>query len=78
MYRLCFTDAYESDVYDIMEYLSQFYPSTPKKFKSALKKTFAVLKETPHSYRICQYNSKFRQATVGDYVIFYKITETSS
>ena len=76
-FKTRFSAIAEFDYFEIIEELLQFYPSTPKKFKSSLKKSLSNIKRNPYMYKISPYNSAYRQFTVSDYAVFYKVVEIS-
>ena len=59
----------------IKAYLSQFYPSTPKKFFSLLKRKTGVLKDFPYSCPVYEHNPNYRVLILGDYLLFYVVKE---
>ena len=75
VYKLKFTEKYECDFYDIIKYLSQFYPGTPVRFKNELSKKNSILKRMPQMFKACPYNPMYRQVSVFGYIVFYKIIE---
>ena len=75
VYKTRFSDDAENDYNVIIRYLSQFYPSTPAKFKKALKKAFSALTGNPYMYGVCLYNPEYRRVPVSDYIVFYKVIE---
>ena len=67
----------EIDLFEVISELSQFYPSTPKKFKTALKKSLSSITRNPYMYKTSPYNPDYRQFTISDYIVFYKVIESS-
>jgi plasmid stabilization system protein ParE len=63
------------DMDSIITYLSQFYPNTPKKFKTALKRRFATLRRMPRLYPVYPDKPAYRKMLVNEYLVFYKIDE---
>ena len=65
----------ETDIDNICEYLSQFYPSTPGKFLDALDVNFENISHNPYMYPTYKYNKEYRRIVTDDYLVFYKIDE---
>jgi addiction module RelE/StbE family toxin len=65
----------KEDKEEIKTYLSKFYPGTPRRFTTSLKKHIDNLKENPYIYPIYQENTDYRHMFVGNYAVFYKINE---
>ena len=63
------------DKKEIKSYLSKFYPKTPKRFTTALKKHISTLKENPYMYPIYSEKPDYRRMTVDNYIVLYKIIE---
>jgi len=63
------------DKKEIKTYLSKFYPTTPKRFTTALKKHISNLKENPYMYQIYPEKPDYRRMTVDNYIVLYKIIE---
>ena len=61
----------------IKEYLSQFYPNTPNKFFSLLKKRLNQLKEFPYSCPAYEDDENYRKLTVENYLVFYVVNESN-
>jgi len=61
-----------------IEYLSQFYPSTPRKYLTALEKRKSTLVDNPYFYSVYLPMPEYRRFTVRNYIGFYKIIEESS
>jgi plasmid stabilization system protein ParE len=76
-YKARYSVIAEIDLFEVIGELSRFYPSTPKKFKSALKKALSNAKLNPYMYKASPYNPSYRQVTISDYIVFYKVIETS-
>jgi plasmid stabilization system protein ParE len=74
-YKLDMADSAEQDVQGTLTYLSQFYPSTPLRFKEILRKTYSNIKRHPYMYPECEDNTKYRRAVVGDYILLYTVAE---
>ena len=76
-YKAKFSAIAEIDLFEVIGELSQFYPSTPKKFKTALKKTLSNIKLNPYMYKASPYNPDYRQFAIKDYIVLYKVIDTS-
>jgi len=76
-YKARFSEVAELDYFELIGELSKFYPSTPSKFKSSLKKSLSNIKQNPFMYKTSPYSSAYRQFTVSNYTVFYKVTEIS-
>ncbi|MDR0326181.1 MAG: type II toxin-antitoxin system RelE/ParE family toxin [Oscillospiraceae bacterium] len=63
------------DIEDISDYLSDFYPNTPTKVLTAIKRSIENLIDNPYMYAEYAKNPAYRKITVQDYLVFYKITE---
>jgi len=66
----------KKDKIEIKSYLSKFYPTTPKRFTTALKKQVSNLKENPNMYPVYLENPEYRRMIVDNYIVLYKISET--
>ncbi|MCL2634816.1 MAG: type II toxin-antitoxin system RelE/ParE family toxin [Oscillospiraceae bacterium] len=75
MYKLEIMKAAQYDYKDILEYLSQFYESTPKKFTEELNKFYDILEESPYAFMVYEPNTQYRRMVVADYLVFYKVFE---
>jgi len=64
------------DVSEIRNYLSQFYPNTPTKFLTALKKGIENICDNPYIYPAYEENLIYRKMVVLDYLVFYKAHES--
>jgi addiction module RelE/StbE family toxin len=76
-YKANFTTLAKEDKNEIKIYLSGFYPDTPKRFTSLLKKHISGLKENPYTYPIYPENPDYRRMVVDNYIVLYKIIEES-
>ena len=74
-YNIDYTPIAKDELKEIIRYLSQFYPSTPVKFKKEMNKCLSVLESNPYLYKVYLNNPEYRQAPVSSYVVFYKISE---
>ncbi|MCL2754193.1 MAG: type II toxin-antitoxin system RelE/ParE family toxin [Oscillospiraceae bacterium] len=75
MYKVTITDVAKFEYREIMEYLSEFYPSTPGKFAAKLRTCYAALELQPYMGAVFFANPDYRRMIVGDYVVFYKVFE---
>ncbi|GHV83749.1 hypothetical protein AGMMS50212_10890 [Spirochaetia bacterium] len=74
-YKVKFLDAAVKAYDSIMTYLSQFYPSTPKSFRTALKKCEQNLKDNPYMYPVYDDRPIFRKAVVQKYILLYTVDD---
>ena len=74
-YKASFTPLAKEDKNEIKNYLSQFYPETPKRFTSTLKKHISNLKENPYMYPFYTENPDYRRMVVDNYIVLYRIIE---
>ena len=74
-YKIVYLEPSMGDVEDIRDYLFQFYPNTPKKFLSALKRGIEYLRDNPYIYEEYADNTAYRKMAVLDYLVFYKVFE---
>ena len=77
VYKTRYTKIAEIDLFEVFDELSRFYPRTPKKFKSSLKKALSNIKLNPYMYKASPYNPDYRQFTISDYIVLYKVVEAS-
>ena len=70
-----FMDSAVEDYDAIIDYLSQFYPSTPTKFLNELHKKVEQIKNSPQSCPVYQPIPEYRRANVLRYGMFYKVFE---
>jgi len=75
IYNALFSISAKEDKNEIKRYLSQFYPETPRRFTTTLKKQIAQLKQNPYMYPVYQENSDYRRMIVDNYIVMYKIIE---
>ena len=74
-YKLQYMETAEWDIENISEYLSNFYPSTPAKFLTAIKQSIENLSDNPYIYAEYEKNPAYRKITVQNYLVFYKVFE---
>ncbi|GHV87168.1 hypothetical protein AGMMS50255_4640 [Spirochaetia bacterium] len=74
-YKIVYLELAREDVREIKAYLAQFYPSTPVKFLSALKKQIENLTDNPYMYEAYADNPSYRRMVVSDYLVFYKVND---
>jgi plasmid stabilization system protein ParE len=60
---------------DIVGYLSQFYPNTPKKFLIGMDQIVHNLTENPNTYPVYSPKPGYHKAVVGKYIVFYTIDD---
>ena len=75
IYKASFTPLAKEDKKEIKMYLSNFYPETPKRFSSALRKHIFNIKENPYMYPIYSENPNYRRMIVDNYIVLYQIIE---
>ena len=63
------------DYFDILNYLSDFYPSTPRNFDIAFQKAKRRLEDNPYGWSVYYDNPAYRRALIGKYTMLYKIDE---
>jgi plasmid stabilization system protein ParE len=74
-YEVTLLDSAIEDVDSIVTYLSQFYPSTPEKFITALEKVKLNLQFMPSMYPIYDDVPIFRKVVMGKYLAFFTMDE---
>jgi len=74
-YTVRFSPFAREDKEEIKTYLSKFYPGTPRRFTSLLKKQIATLKDNPNMYPEYQENPSYRRMSVSNYIVFYKVND---
>ncbi|MCL1823509.1 MAG: type II toxin-antitoxin system RelE/ParE family toxin [Oscillospiraceae bacterium] len=74
-YNVEFLKKAEDEYLQVIEYLSQFYESTPQKFYNEFEKYKRMLEENPYSFQVCEYAPEYRRAIVMDYLVFYKVND---
>ena len=74
-YTASYSDYAKEDKKEIKIYLSKFYPDTPKRFITALKKHIANIKENPYMYPIYPEDPEFRRMIVDNYIVLYEVFE---
>ena len=63
------------DLLGIMDYLSGFYPSTPRNFAQAYRKTMATVKNNPYSWSEYYDYPLYRRAIAGKYTVLYIVDD---
>jgi len=74
-YNIRYLPVAEQDLYDVAEYLSQFYADTFKRFMATLEKSICSLADTPLMYEEYHDDPFYRRMVVGDYLVFYHVDE---
>jgi addiction module RelE/StbE family toxin len=74
-YKAVVSDYAIEDKKEIKIYLSQFYPETPKRFTTSLKKHIANIKDNPYMYPLYPENPDYRRMVVDNYIVLYQIYE---
>ena len=75
-YNVVYLNPAMQDVTEIRNYLSQFYPNTPMKFLTALKKGIENICTNPYIYPEYEDNASYRKMIILDYIVFYKVHES--
>jgi addiction module RelE/StbE family toxin len=65
------------DIDEIAQYKSQFYPDTALRFLIALENALDTVAQNPYMYPEYVGNKKYHRLIVQDYLVFYRIFETS-
>jgi len=65
----------QEDILEIMDYLSGFYPSTPRNFARAYRKTWDSIKNNPYSWSEYYDYPLYRRAIAGKYLLFYIVDD---
>ncbi|MCL1832797.1 MAG: type II toxin-antitoxin system RelE/ParE family toxin [Oscillospiraceae bacterium] len=76
-FRIKYSEYAVSDLDDISEYLNQFYERTLERFLTAYEERVSILTRNPYAFRVCPYNTRYRQMPVTDYVVIYKVIEAT-
>ena len=74
-YKVSYSDYAKEDKKEIKIYLSKFYPDTPKRFTTTLKKHIENIKENPYMYPIYNEDPEFHRMLVDNYIVLYQIYE---
>jgi plasmid stabilization system protein ParE len=75
-YTVVLKDNALADKRSIRAYLKQFYPGTPGKFLSSLKKQLRALADMPYMYPVWEDNPVYRKMLVQkNYLVFYKVKD---
>ena len=74
-YKISYLDSALQDYFGILRYASQFYPSTPLKFKNALQRNLALVRFNPKCCPRVEDFPQFRKLNVNQYLVFYTIDE---
>jgi addiction module RelE/StbE family toxin len=77
-FEVSFSPHAKEDKIEAKNYLSKFYPTTPKRFTIALKKHISNLKENPYIYPVYTENPDYRRMVVDNYIVLYKISEKTN
>ena len=64
-----------NDYFNALDYLSYFYPGTPKRFDKAFEKAKQRLEDNPRCYSSYPGNPAYRRALIGKYIMLYKIDD---
>jgi addiction module RelE/StbE family toxin len=74
-YKIQYLGKAVEDIKAIKAYLSRFYPNTPVKFLSVLKKHVSDLQDMPYMYAVYEDVPAYRKLLVSGYLVFYKVNE---
>jgi plasmid stabilization system protein ParE len=74
-YTVVYEDEAVLDQEDIAEYLSRYYPGTPRRFRAALDEHLSALEDMPYMYPVYQSNPAYRKMGVLDYLVFYQVND---
>jgi plasmid stabilization system protein ParE len=74
-YTIRFLPTAKNNVKEIKQYLSQFYPNTPKRFTTSLKNALEGLKTMPYMCPAYETLPPFRKMVVANYLVFYTIND---
>ena len=74
-YEINHTADADADIDGIIDYLKQFYPSTPLRFLDELVRVESFLRINPYMYPIFFARPKYRKALVNNYQVFYKVDD---
>jgi plasmid stabilization system protein ParE len=74
-YTVVYEDEALLDQEDIAEYLSRYYPGTPRRFRSALDDRLNALSDMPYMYPAWEGNPAYRKMGVSNYMVFYKVND---
>jgi addiction module RelE/StbE family toxin len=75
-YKIRFSPFAKEDKKDIINYLSKFYPETPRRFISSLKEQINNLRDNPYIYPEFIENTEYRRMFVKNYIVFYKVNDS--
>ena len=75
-YKAIYLEPAMQDVSEIRNYLSRFYPDTPARFLTALKKGVESICGNPLIYPAYEDNPSYRKMEVLDYLVFYKVYDS--
>ena len=73
VYKVGFYGIALEEYFGVIEYLSQFYAGTVRKFFDEFEKCRLILAENPYTYQVYESVPAYRRAIVGDYLVFYKV-----
>jgi len=74
-YSIYYSNEAAQDLTDILVYLSQFYPSTPIRFRAALEHNLQLVSFNPHGCPRYEHRPEYRKLNVKKYLVFYEIDE---
>ena len=74
-YEIVVSKEAKQDLTDIKHYLSQFYPSTHRRFREALDDYLQIIAFNPRCCPRYEYRPQYRKCNVKKYLMFYSIDE---
>lgn len=74
-YRVKYLITAKHDRETIKAYLNQFSVAAAKKLFDRIKHNMELVKKNPYMYESYERRPQFRRMVVGDYLVFYKISE---
>ena len=77
-HQVKFLDKAKSDMSCIEEHLSQYYPSTARKFFEKMEKKISNLEENPYMYPAYEADPFFRKIAIEKYLLFYSVDDELS
>jgi len=77
-HRIKFLNNARSDMSCIEDHLSQYYPSTARKFFEKLEKKISNLEENPYMYPAYEDDPFFRKMVIDDNLLFYSVNDELS
>jgi toxin ParE1/3/4 len=76
-YRIRYLPVSRQNLDDILKYLSGFYPGTPSRFVTELRRCIDNLRTQPLMYSVYADFPVYRHIPVGDYIVFFVVNESN-